>query len=256
MSVRDVQAVIEASRYVRHGTTLLGGSFATCTCPKARCGGVAAGTERADCPEHQRAPVQRWHWDAECPVPAALTAAPHPYAAQAALGLARRGLSVFPLPAWGRVPGPGWQKVATADPERIRELFVSGGNIGVACRASRVVVLDLDRHGDGPEGVVGWEALCVQHRQEQPATFTVLTPHSGLHLYFRAPVGTVITSSSGHRRGLPPGIDVRAPGRRSGGYILGPGSQVANAGRYRIARDVPVAPMPEWLTRVLAAAVS
>ena len=64
---RDVQAIIEASNYVRHGTTMLGGSFATCTCPKAPCGGVTESAESNDCPEHRRNPAQLWHWAAECP---------------------------------------------------------------------------------------------------------------------------------------------------------------------------------------------
>jgi hypothetical protein len=68
---RDVEAVARASGYVRHGTTFLGGSFTTCTCPKAACGGVAEDGQRPDCPEHRREPAQLWHWAAECPAPAA-----------------------------------------------------------------------------------------------------------------------------------------------------------------------------------------
>jgi len=178
------------------------------------------------------------------------TAAPHPFALQAAAALARRGFTVFPIPAWGRVPAPGWQKNTTADPRAVPGLFEEGANIGVACRASRLVVLDLDRH-DGDDGITAWSWLCARHRQEQPVTFTALTPHGGRHLYFRAPGGAAIASSSGRRRRLPPGIDVRAPGTRTGGYVLGPGSHVL-AGRYRIAHDLPVAPLPTWLHRVLA----
>lgn len=180
-------------------------------------------------------------------------APPHPFMVDAALDLAARGLAVFPLPVWGRVPARGWQAVATTDPAAIRALFADGGNIGVACRASGVVVLDLDRHDDEPDGIVGWKALCVSHGQAPPETFTVVTGRRGLHLYFRVPAGAVITSSSGPRAELPPGIDVRAPGRRTGGYVLGPGAQV-EAGRYRIACDVPVAPLPRWLHQVLVPA--
>ncbi|MFH8813041.1 hypothetical protein ACH4GZ_38580 [Streptomyces hygroscopicus] len=74
MSTRDIQAA-STSGTVRHGTTMLGGAFTGCTCPKVRCGGVAAGTERGDCSEHRRNPAQLWHWDTECPVPTALVAA-------------------------------------------------------------------------------------------------------------------------------------------------------------------------------------
>lgn len=63
---RDVDAVIQASHYVRHGTTFLGGSFAGCCCPKQACGGVAIDDQDRNCPEHAKNPVQLWHWAAEC----------------------------------------------------------------------------------------------------------------------------------------------------------------------------------------------
>lgn len=66
-SERDVEAIARASGYEKHGTTLLGGSFAACTCPKELCGGVSESKERPYCPEHRRTPAQRWHWAAECP---------------------------------------------------------------------------------------------------------------------------------------------------------------------------------------------
>ncbi|MFD8821256.1 hypothetical protein ACFV1C_02625 [Streptomyces sp. NPDC059605] len=65
---RDVLAVIKASGYTRHGgVTPRGGSYPSCICPKAPCGGVAFGTEHADCPEHALPPTQALHWAAECP---------------------------------------------------------------------------------------------------------------------------------------------------------------------------------------------
>lgn len=64
---RDVEAIARASGYEKHGTTLLGGSFASCLCPKKGCGGVASAEERDDCPHHRKVPAQLWHWAAECP---------------------------------------------------------------------------------------------------------------------------------------------------------------------------------------------
>lgn len=65
---RDVQAIMDASEYVRHGcVTSLGGSRSSCICPRTPCGGVAIGTELADCPEHSLTPTQMLHWAAECP---------------------------------------------------------------------------------------------------------------------------------------------------------------------------------------------
>ncbi|MFD6531569.1 hypothetical protein [Streptomyces sp. NPDC060184] len=69
---RDIQAVMEASGYVRHGgITSRGLSRSSCTtCPKAPCGGIVIGSEHGDCPEHgDDAQTQYLHWAAECPGP-------------------------------------------------------------------------------------------------------------------------------------------------------------------------------------------
>jgi len=59
------------------------------------------------------------------------------------------------------------------------------------------------------------------------------------HLYFRIPPGTAAASTISRW----PGIDIRAPGYRTGGYLAGPGSVVDGA-EYVIDRDVPAAPLP------------
>ncbi|QUI36312.1 bifunctional DNA primase/polymerase (plasmid) [Streptomyces alfalfae] len=169
---------------------------------------------------------------------------------EAAVRAAGRGLALFPLPAGGRVPAPGWHDQTTTDPAALVQLLADGANTGVGCRASRVVALDLDVHGDddGP-GVLA--ALAERFGQAVPDTFTVATPSGGQHLYFRVPEDCTIGSVSGGRTPLGPGIDVRGPGRRRGGYLVGPGSVVA--GRpYVIAHDVPVAPLPGWIGALLA----
>ncbi|MFV8133207.1 bifunctional DNA primase/polymerase [Streptomyces syringium] len=237
MTVRDVQAVITASGSVRHGRPLGGSSFRVCTCPKAGCGGVADGSERDDCPEHRRTPAQLWHWSAECPQ--VLTDA------RTAI---RRGLAVFALPIGGRVPEPGWQRRATLDETLLPELL-AGRGVGIGCRASRAVALDLDVHGhdDGPSVLA---ALAGQLGEAVPDTFTVATPSGGRHLYFRVPADCTIGSVSGGRTLLGPGIDVRGPGRRSGGYLVGPGSIVGGL-PYTPVKDVPVAPLPQWIAERL-----
>ncbi|MGW3200127.1 bifunctional DNA primase/polymerase [Streptomyces sp. NPDC001118] len=239
MSVRDVQAVITASGAARHGRPFGGSSFRACTCPKASCGGVAEGSEREDCPEHRRTPAQLWHWSAECPRVLA--------DARTAI---RRGLAVFALPIGGRVPEPGWQRQATLDEALLPELL-AGRGVGIGCRASRVVALDLDVHGDddGP-GVLA--ALADRLGEEVPETFAVKTPSGGQHLYFRVAANCTIGSSSGGSTALGPGIDVRGPGRRSGGYLVGPGSIVGGL-PYAIVLDLPVAPLPGWIADRLEA---
>ncbi|MGW3091574.1 bifunctional DNA primase/polymerase [Streptomyces sp. NPDC001108] len=127
----------------------------------------------------------------------------------------------------------------------------AGRGVGIGCRASNTVALDLDVHGDddGP-GVLA--ALADRLGEEVPDTFTVATPSGGRHLYFRAPMGCTIGSISGGRTALGPGIDVRGPGRRSGGYLAGPGSVVGRR-PYSIVHDLPVAPLPDWIGRRLQA---
>jgi len=71
--------------------------------------------------------------------------------------------------------------------------------------------------------------------QPWPDTLTVATPHDGRHLYLRIPPASTISRW--------PGIDIRAPGYRTGSYLADPGSVVDGA-EYVIDRDVPAAPLP------------
>lgn len=164
----------------------------------------------------------------------------------AAVALAARGLAVFPLLPGGRKPAIGARlsQCLTA-PEHVRELWRDGDNIGVGCRASGVVGLDLDLDAE-VDGQAVLAALAERLGEPWPETLTVATPSGGRHLYFAAPDGCTIGSSSGGRTALGPGIDVRGPGLRSGGYLIGPGSVVGGI-RYIIERDVPVAPLPGWI---------
>ncbi|MFI7074911.1 bifunctional DNA primase/polymerase [Micromonospora sediminicola] len=154
------------------------------------------------------------------------------------------GLAVFALPAGAKRAAPGWTRQVTTDPAVVAA-WPAGVNVGVACRASGVVGLDLDRK-DGVDGVDTLRAMCAAARRPWPATLTVATAHDGLHLYFRAPAGVVVPSSIGRW----PGVDVRAPGRRLGGYLVGPGS-IVDGRPYTISRDLPIAPLPPWLATKL-----
>jgi Bifunctional DNA primase/polymerase, N-terminal len=106
-----------------------------------------------------------------------------------------------------------------------------------------VVGLDLDLHPGLPDGVARFHGLCDRHAggpdcDGWPDTLTVVTASGGQHLYYRT-AGLPIGSASGDRSPLGPGIDVRGPGRRSGGYLVGPGSTIA--GRpYTVVRDTTI----------------
>jgi Bifunctional DNA primase/polymerase, N-terminal len=167
-----------------------------------------------------------------------------------------RGLAVFPLPPGGKRPDPGWTRRVTTDPEVVAATWPAGANVGIGCRASGVVVLDLDRHPGGPDGVDSWITAFQRAGQSWPYSLIVRSPtgytpeRRGLHLYFRVPAGVVIGSTSGGVTALGPGIDTRGPGRRSGGPPVGPGS-LFGGGRYEIALDAPIAELPDWLTELL-----
>jgi hypothetical protein len=122
-------------------------------------------------------------------------------------------------------------------------------NTGIGCRASSVVGLDLDRKDGQPDGVASFARLCGLHGQAWPSTFTSASPSGGLHLLFRASIGSGFTSAIGWL----PGVDVRGPGRSIGGYLAAPGS-VTPAGRYVVAADLEIAPLPPWLSSLLPAA--
>ncbi len=80
--------------------------------------------------------------------------------------------------------------------------------------------------------------------QQVPATYEVLTPRQGRHLYFRPPAGIVIGNTAGR---IGPMIDVR--GR--GGLVVGAGS-VKGGKPYEVADDRDPVPLPGWLAELAA----
>jgi hypothetical protein len=220
-------------------------------------------------------------------VTTAATTATDPFLT-AALAAAARGWHVVPLrpgtkkPAfhgYDRCPrtGPcidghrGWEQRALSDPGEIRWYWTSrrgqGCNVGIATGPSRLLVVDLDlpKPGDDPRpaewdrpDVTGGEdvflLVCDQHGQVPPVdTYTVRTASGGTHLYYAVPDGVQLRNTGGpHGAGLGWKVDTRA----GGGQVVAPGSVVNHGGRpgrYTVALDVPVAPVPGWLADRLAA---
>ena len=157
---------------------------------------------------------------------------------------------MFPLPAGSKEAAPGWYRRCTTDLPAAAG-WPAGANTGVGCRASWIVGLDLDRHAGKPDGVASFARLCGEHGAGWPSTFTVATPSGGLHLYFRVSAGEGLASAIGWL----PGVDIRGPGRKIGGYLAGPGSATP-AGRYVIADGAEVAPLPGWLFPLLPVAAN
>ena len=205
----------------------------------------------------------------------------------AALDAAARGWHVFPVrPGEKRNAVPdhtadrctgtdprcrgghqGWEPRATTDPARITRAWSSTPyNIGIATGPSGLVVLDLDVPKPGEEPPPRWRgpgigegadvlaALCEGAGEAFPwETFVVRTRRGGLHLYFEAPPGVALRSTSGRNDG---GLGWLIDTRAWGGYVVGPGSTVSlpdGTGRYEVTYDRPPAPLPGWLAALLTA---
>jgi hypothetical protein len=162
----------------------------------------------------------------------------------------RQGLAVFPLPPGSKEAAPGWHRQCTTDLTAAAG-WPAGSNTGVGCRASSIVGLDLDRHAGKPDGVASFARLCGEHGAGWPSTFTVATPSGGLHLYFRVSAGDGFASAIGWL----PGVDIRGPGQKVGGYLAGLGTVTA-AGRYVVAAGAEVASLPRWLFPLLPVAAT
>jgi Bifunctional DNA primase/polymerase, N-terminal len=152
-----------------------------------------------------------------------------------ALLWAVRGLPVFALSPRSKVPAKGSRgsKDATRDEAAIREMWAGNpdGNIGVATGGGFFVV-DLD----GPEAASWFINSCVCHGLCEP-TLEQRTAR-GLHLFFRCDSEVRNSASM-----IAPGADIRG----EGGYVVAAPSIHPSGDRYRLVRDLPIAPAPRWL---------
>lgn len=168
---------------------------------------------------------------------------------QAAAELAADGYHVHPLRPRAKVPGTAnGFKDATRDQRQIHEWWTStpGANIGIACGASRIVVLDIDtKAGADPR-----EILSGVDRAGAPVIGTGIAPERsdsypdslagrrGVQVYFR---GDMASTS----RLTIPGVEIKG----AGGYIVAPPSihpcGVEYVGQIPPASELP--PVPDWL---------
>ena len=170
--------------------------------------------------------------------------------------LAIHGFHLLPLiPGEKRPAITDWEKRATVAPAQL-DRWPKDAGVGIACGRSGLVVIDCDSHGSTPppewdrpgirDGVDVFADLWSRHSPNVSMfdTFTVTTPSGGLHLYFRAPVGSRIRN----RTGVEWQVDVRA----RGGYACGPGTNLKQ-GTYTPAGDPgKLLPLPQWLHDMLA----
>ncbi|BBC34591.1 uncharacterized protein SGFS_058850 [Streptomyces graminofaciens] len=187
---------------------------------------------------------------------------------RAALDAAERRWPVIPLRPRSKVPAlhgerrcphtgdctdghRTFEQRATLDPARIERCWSSGPyNVGIATGPAGLLVVDLDTlkptDAEGtPDGAANFAALCERAGHAVPATRRIRTPSGGQHLYFTAPDGVRFTNTTGT---LTPKVDTRA----WGGQVVAPGS-ITPQGPYTVLDDQPVANLPEWLQKALAA---
>lgn len=164
-----------------------------------------------------------------------------------ALYCAAMGWPVFPLVSASKRPAiRGWEQRATVDRDRIARCWEAGTyNVGVATGPSRLLVVDLDTAKEPGEhdGVTALAEFAAGRGVGLPETYTVATPSGGRHLYFALPDGVRLRNTAGL---LAPRVDTRS----GGGYVVAPGSVVAEGG-YELLDDTDPAPLPGWLLQAL-----
>jgi hypothetical protein len=155
-----------------------------------------------------------------------------------AINYAARGWPVFPLD--GKVPFAGTRGFKDATVKPWPGHWPHWANIGIAT-GTGLVVLDVDyRHG-------GDESLHELKRHGNlPLTVSAETGSGGEHLYFATDAR--IRNSAGK---LGQGLDIRG----EGGYVVAPPSIHPETGRPYTwdnhPDEVQVAPLPDWLERLL-----
>lgn len=192
-----------------------------------------------------------------------------------ALKAQARGLHIFPVARRAKVPHPAagqWGETATNDLNQIISFWTNGdpeANIGVACKQSELLVVDLDRakepgklrgtqweylhdaYGPYVSGEALWDEMLFKvpgARKVDASTYTVRTGSGGLHLYYQWPAHLGRISQASPVKGI---LDVRGNGGQYGGYVLAEGS-VTGSGAY-VSEAAPRGPQiaPEWLQRLV-----
>jgi hypothetical protein len=145
----------------------------------------------------------------------------------------------------GKHPCGRWTRQATDDPVLLRAAFTPGPrNIGIACKASGLLVVDEDAPGALAE-------YAADIGRDLEPTFTVTTG-KGSHHYYRQPPGVELGNGVGALAGR--GIDVRGA-KGHGGYVVGPGSVHETGVLYQIADPgAAILPAPAWLIDALQTA--
>jgi len=124
-----------------------------------------------------------------------------------ALRLAKQGFKLFPLIANTKKPPKGMDgyKSATSDLQAVSGWFEAepNTNVGLRLDASNLLVVDVDRHSNGSNGVESLAELKRAGYELSAETYIERTPGDGLHFFY--------TSGGGHPQrkvNWRPGVDV------------------------------------------------
>lgn len=166
---------------------------------------------------------------------------------EAATGMARKGMRVFPCGADKKPLTSHGFKDASSDENVIRAWWTRWPDAGIGMptgKINNILVLDVDQ--DDKKGIDGEAALQVVIDREGvtlPSTRMVRTPRGGLHVYFKYPGQTVKNSTSK----IGPGLDVRG----DGGYVIAPPSKNGNGKEYSVVIDGPIADLPAAFVKLI-----
>lgn len=193
---------------------------------------------------------------------------------KAALAAQALGFHIFPVAAGDKVPHRAagrWGETATNDFDQILHFWTQvdpQANIGVACKPSQLLVVDLDvakepwklrgteweyvhgAYGQMVSGEALFDEMVFKLGDSNAAwdTYSVRTGSGGLHLYYWWPADWPLISQASPVKGV---VDVRGNGGQYGGYVLGPGSRTDKGG-YELVDDTPIALPPEWIRKLVA----
>lgn len=149
-----------------------------------------------------------------------------------AVEFAARGWKVFPLAPRTKVPHPSLSrngyKCASSDVEEVSRWSGKDVNVGIACAASGLIVIDVDQRNAPDQQVV----------DQFPATFTVGTA-DGHHLYYAIGEGK-------YRGKVGDGIDVKY-----NGYVVAAGSIHPDGPVYHVIDWQDPVPFPAHLRHLI-----
>ncbi|GLR91305.1 bifunctional DNA primase/polymerase [Bradyrhizobium iriomotense] len=163
-----------------------------------------------------------------------------------ALDIAAGGLPAFPLEPNSEDPLiPNWRKVATTDPEQIRECWklCPDANIGISTKGLLVIDFDEDC---GPESIAKLKSIFAEHSTPYWQTLggagvcTRERKGKGAFMIYALPPGATVETA----------IDLLAPHISvfgSNDFVVGPGSTIDDIRWTFAPANAKVEPAPSWL---------